>query len=258
MSVALSVDIHAKVETVVCKAIRRSLPVIASEAKQSIERHVGKRALRKKAGLLRGACHRAVLRADPLARNDGGTHLRGLAARFARGFSGSFRPLQSEGAGNAGRPMRPIAARAMVVVERTRVSQVTPAKHPAFPAQWFYGLLRALPGDRAFLSPSSAKTCFRELDASVEASGPHDFAVRIQRCSSKAPLASTASRPAFVTIASRPSVGRDGGGYKTDLGPAASTISEIQKYYFGGRQIRPATGSRRDQSPPSAVQSPNL
>src|SRR2546425_13283699 len=27
--------------------------------------------------------------------------------------------------------------------------------HPAFPAQWFYGLLRALPGDQA-LTPSSA------------------------------------------------------------------------------------------------------
>ena len=26
--------------------------------------------------------------------------------------------------------------------------------NPAFPAQWFYALLRALPGDRAFLSPS--------------------------------------------------------------------------------------------------------
>src|SRR5205085_4099887 len=31
-----------------------------------------------------------------------------------------------------------------------------------------------------------------------------------QRHSSKAPTASTASRPAFVTIASRPSLGRDG------------------------------------------------
>src|SRR5947208_9218092 len=28
--------------------------------------------------------------------------------------------------------------------------------HPAFPAQWFYGLLRALPGDQACLTPSSA------------------------------------------------------------------------------------------------------
>ena len=32
---------------------------------------------------------------------------------------------------------------------------------PAFPAQWFYGLLRALPGDRAFLPPSSLRSvCF--------------------------------------------------------------------------------------------------
>jgi len=33
---------------------------------------------------------------------------------FARVLACSFRPLQSEGAGNAGRPMRPIAACAMV------------------------------------------------------------------------------------------------------------------------------------------------
>src|SRR6266481_7288235 len=28
---------------------------------------------------------------------------------------------------------------------------------PAFPAQWFYGLLRALPGDHACLTPSPAR-----------------------------------------------------------------------------------------------------
>src|ERR1700676_2144000 len=50
--------------------------------------------------------------------------------------------------------------------------------HPAFPAQWFYGLFRALPGDRALLPPSPAEVAFRELDASVGASGPHVFAVR--------------------------------------------------------------------------------
>jgi hypothetical protein len=53
--------------------------------------------------------------------------------------------------------------------------------------QWFYGLCRALPGDRALLPPSPADmfclspvgpTQLRELDASVGASGPHDFAVR--------------------------------------------------------------------------------
>jgi hypothetical protein len=44
-----------------------------------------------------------------------------------------------------------------------------------------------------------------KLDASVEASGPHDFAVREKALSSKAPLASTAFRLASVTIAIRPS-----------------------------------------------------
>ena len=70
-----------------------------------------------------------------------------------------------------------------------------------------------------------------KLDASVGASGPHDFAVRKLTPSSEAPLASTASRPASVTIAIRPSVGWDSGVYATDLGQAASTISEIQKLF---------------------------
>ena len=57
---------------------------------------------------------------------------------------------------------------------------------PALPAQWFYGLLRALPGDRALLPPSPLeKLASQELDASVGASGPHDFAVREQRHSSR-------------------------------------------------------------------------
>jgi len=104
-------------------------------------------------------------------------------SRSRRGFRARFGllvpPPSSEGAGNAGRPMRPIAACATMVVERTRVSQVTPGS-PGIPRAMVYGLLRALPGDRAFLSPSSANTCFRRLDASVEASEPHDFAVRIK------------------------------------------------------------------------------
>src|SRR4051794_14873617 len=74
---------------------------------------------------------------------------------------------------------------------------------PGIPARdGFNGFLRDLPGDRACLSPS---LCFcTKLDASVEASGPHDFAVRVQHRSSAAPSTSIASRPAFVTIASAP------------------------------------------------------
>ena len=84
---------------------------------------------------------------------------------------------------------------------------------------------------------------FRHLDASVGASGPHDFAVRKLHHSSarrsiahrpKGPAlpshaaltqtASTASRPAFRDDRERPSVGRDGEGYAGDLGEKRSGI----------------------------------
>ena len=51
---------------------------------------------------------------------------------------------------------------------------------PAFPAQWLYGLLRALPGERLFCHRYRVDTS-TQLDASTAASGPHDFAVRIMR-----------------------------------------------------------------------------
>jgi hypothetical protein len=129
-------------------------------------------------------------RTPPRARARGGrgahcAHLRVLAARFARVLPGSFRPLQTEGAGNAGRPMRPIAACAEVVVVGTRVVR-SHRQTPGIPRAMVYGLCRTLPGDRAFLSPSPAGISSRRLDAGVEASGPYDFAVRLTRRSSKA------------------------------------------------------------------------
>jgi hypothetical protein len=89
-------------------------------------------------------------------------------------------PLQSEGAGNAGRPMRPIAACAEIVELRTRVSQVTP-ESPGIPHAMVLRIIRDLPGDRAFLPPSPLRTASQELDASVGASGPRDFSVRVRR-----------------------------------------------------------------------------
>ena len=53
------------------------------------------------------------------------------------------------------------------------------------------------------------KLASHELDASVGASGPHDFAVRLTRCSSKAPLRPPHPHPTSVTIAKRPSSGWD-------------------------------------------------
>jgi hypothetical protein len=48
----------------------------------------------------------------------------------------------------------PAASRARCALKkRTRVYRFS-GSNPAFPAQWLYGLWRALPGERAFLPPS--------------------------------------------------------------------------------------------------------
>ena len=85
-----------------------------------------------------------------------------------------------EGVGNAGCPRTRSRVRK---VESTRVSHHGYAGTPGIPARnGFNGFLRTLPGDRAFLSPSSLRSfASHELDAGVEASGPHDFTVRV-RC----------------------------------------------------------------------------
>jgi hypothetical protein len=74
------------------------------------------------------------------------------------------------------------------------------------------------------------KLASRELDASVGASGPHDFAVRKSARSSVAQLASIASQPNVRDDRETPlCLGRDGERYAGDLGPASSKISENQK-----------------------------
>jgi hypothetical protein len=55
------------------------------------------------------------------------------------------------------------------------------------------------------LSPSPHETHFVQLDVSVETSGPHGFAVRFIRTPCEE-TAATAACPAFVAIASRPSL----------------------------------------------------
>jgi len=87
------------------------------------------------------------------ARNDGRIQIRILAACFARGLACSFGPLVSEGAGNAGRPMRPIAACAEIVELRTRVVR----SHRKTP-----GIPRAMVLTASFaLSPATGLFCHR-------------------------------------------------------------------------------------------------
>src|SRR6266403_1217155 len=102
--------------------------------------------------------------------------------------------------------------------------------------QWFYGLLRALPGDQALLSPSPAlllADLTPTLGRQNHTTWPYASALFVN-CAA----ASTASRPASVTIAKRPSGGRDGRGYITDLGLLASEISEYQKPFGGAVERR--------------------
>jgi hypothetical protein len=90
------------------------------------------------------------------------TQLRVLAAYSARGLLRSFCPHQTEGAGNAGCPMHPQPCVRYGGSEYAhRYSQRRHRKHPAFPTQWFYGFLRALPGDHRFVDPVIRATRWR-------------------------------------------------------------------------------------------------
>src|SRR5437899_1660662 len=84
-------------------------------------------------------------------------HLRDLAARSARGLHLGSPSLRKEGAGRPGaRCTRGLVCNC---AQRTRTRAYrSSGEHPAFPAQWFYGVLRALPGVRIPLA-----TVIREL-----------------------------------------------------------------------------------------------
>jgi len=64
----------------------------------------------------------------------------------------------------------------------------------------------------------------RTLDASVGASGPHDFAVRVLHRSSTGATASTASPPALMTLRNAPLSGQDGASCRNDLPDGLSEI----------------------------------
>jgi hypothetical protein len=122
---------------------------------------------------------------DQLARNDEESRCAFTPSRRQAPEVCIYLPPK-EGVGNAGCPLHPQPRVRFALIKSTRVNEYTAT--PGIPARnGFNGFLRALPGDRALLPPSSADvfclspvgpTQLRKLDASVGASGPHDFAVR--------------------------------------------------------------------------------
>jgi hypothetical protein len=93
----------------------------------------------------------------------------------------------------------------------------------------FNGFFRALPGDRALLPPSPAKVAFRKLDASVEASGPHDFAVRFSAVRQTAHQRPPHPLPALMTLRNAPLWPETARVSATDLPDVASGI-----FFAGG------------------------
>ena len=74
---------------------------------------------------------------------------RDLAALIARGLHFVCPPSKSEGAGKTGCLLHP-RSRVRIAQTKLHTSIQGSWSIPAFPAQWLYGLLRALPGERLF------------------------------------------------------------------------------------------------------------
>ncbi len=88
----------------------------------------------------------------------------------------------------------------------SRVTTVTPVS-PGIPrADGFNGFLRALLGEPGLFA-TVINGLLRQLDASVGASGPHDFAVRFRAFVMPRQSVHRIPHPTSVTIAKRPFFG---------------------------------------------------
>jgi hypothetical protein len=150
-----------------------------------------------------------------------------LAAKPRPSFAGNTSLKKIEGAGNAGRWMHP-QPRVRVKKAHELVTTGT-AIIPAFPARMVLTAYFAL-------SPVIGLCCHRrrrdamhrrQLDASVEASRPHDFAVRSATLVNAEPQRPSHPIPTFVTIAIRPSLKRWNG---TDI--VLIWVNGEAKYFF--------------------------
>jgi hypothetical protein len=105
------------------------------------------------------------------------------ATHFAPGPCQKIRALKNRGRRESRAPGAPAASRANEKSTQAKSLQVHRKRSGLPCANGFNGFLRALPGDRALLSPSSAR-CEkhrRQFSVSVGTPEPHDFAVRIRR-----------------------------------------------------------------------------
>jgi hypothetical protein len=106
------------------------------------------------------------------------TRLHDLAARFARGLLSNFLTLQSEGAGNAGCTLHPRSRVQKCAKRRTRAYRAAEASD--IPCAMALRLISCSPRSGRARCHRRRRNGFHRLDASIGASGPHDFTVRIR------------------------------------------------------------------------------
>src|ERR1700680_2482330 len=149
--------------------------VIASVAKQSMKQQGGKSGL-----LRRGACHRARIRATRWLLAMTPRHTSAISPRLAREFIRTSRP-QIRGRRECRALGAPAALCAKVKKHTSIVTTVTP-ETPGIPRAMVLTVSFGLsPVTGLVCHRSPVKVAFHRLDASVGASGPHDFAVREAR-----------------------------------------------------------------------------
>src|ERR1700722_3734421 len=158
-----------------------------------------------------GACHQAARRADPGGGHDGWIYLHIPATRGVRVVHEIIRPKKTEGAGNAGCPPHP-QPRVRNWVEHTSVvTEGTTGITRHSLRNGFNGFLRTLPGDRAFLSPSSTEMTSANLTpASRRQDHTTSPSAKLRALVRSAARVHRISFPTSVTIASRPSFSRTG------------------------------------------------
>jgi hypothetical protein len=106
------------------------------------------------------------------------------------------------------------------------------------------------------LSPAIGLVCHRhladtsaKLDAGVEASGPHDFAVRVRAIRQKRTRVHRIPRPTSVTIAIRPSDGTGQGRYGGDLGVRSITPTAADWHDGQTTVLLPSPACKADHRP---------
>ena len=144
--------------------------------------------------------HRSSCCARPGITRDQRTHFHDLAAHFARVLPTNVPSSENrgrgatprEGAGPSREGGREDRVRAAPAVSRAKIenkahtSIQVQRKQSGLPCAMVLTVSFVLSAVIGFLATVAARIFPRKLDASIEASGPHDFAVRFTRRSSKA------------------------------------------------------------------------